>query len=89
MRLKVRVTEAESYWISVDYVQKPTIADQVHFIRTHFMEDSWPSVCLYQDGCWLPPSESSRLLREGDLITVRQQQQLAPIPAVFDLKDCG
>lgn len=66
-------SEVKNLWMCLDYDQKPTVSYVIDHIKKNLLNrDADISECkLYLDNYWLPPYESSRLIRENDCIKVQ------------------
>jgi len=63
--------EVKNLWMCLNYDQKPTVGHVMEHIKQNLLDSRDVSDCkLYLDNYWLPPYESSRLVRENDCIKV-------------------
>lgn len=61
--------EVKNLWMCLNYDQKPTVGHVMEHIKKNLLDKREASECkLYLDNYWLPPYESSRLVRENDCI---------------------
>ena len=67
--------DVKNFWMLLNYGHKPTISHVAEYIKDNYSsigkiqnQKSTYVVELYLDNYWLPPLESSRLLRENDCI---------------------
>ena len=70
--------EPRNVWMSLNYVDKPTISNIIEQIKQNFIDKKsidYIEIKLSLDGYYLPEFESSKLIRENDLINVRIQQK--------------
>ncbi|XP_059902010.1 coilin isoform X2 [Gadus macrocephalus] len=63
--------ERRRVWLLVDLDQCRVVADLEHVIRERFSLSSRSVLNLFIDGCYLPPTESIRVVRDNDLVSVQ------------------
>ncbi|XP_056462977.1 coilin [Gadus chalcogrammus] len=63
--------ERRRVWLLVDVDQCRVVADLEHVIRERFSLSSRSVLNLFIDGCYLPPTESIRVVRDNDLVSVQ------------------
>ncbi|CAL8317615.1 unnamed protein product [Arctogadus glacialis] len=63
--------ERRRLWLLVDLDQCRVVADLEHVIRERFSLSSRSVLNLFIDGCYLPPTESIRVVRDNDLVSVQ------------------
>ena len=75
VKLHIASNEVKNLWICLCYDQRPTISHVIEYIKKHHgsigkdqNQESDYEVKLYLDNFWLPPYESSRLIRENDCV---------------------
>ena len=60
------VSPARKCWLLVDTSESHVIADLMHIISRRFQLTT--NCSLYLDDYWLPPGESTLILKDGDIV---------------------